>query len=249
MRTRVATCPEGPRTSPRTLRLHHEGGPQAVAASGRLCPWGLLASRVLLAWCALGLARAPSVSRAPVVSVSLPPAPSSVGTFARALDCSSSVRQPSLHMSAAAASRDITLVSGLRAGATVSGLLRPCPTRGRCSPPHPHPCLRSSLARQGLASRWLHAAGLACPTPSQRARQAAHRRLSCSSETPPQRPPDSPGLPGRRLGLSWSLPGWMGGQPRVGPPWVLEAAGTQPRVTPACPATVPRHGHAAQERV
>ncbi|KAG2457517.1 MTA1 protein, partial [Polypterus senegalus] len=33
----------------------------------------------------------------------------SVGTFARALDCSSSIRQPSLHMSAAAASRDITL--------------------------------------------------------------------------------------------------------------------------------------------
>ncbi|NXH03907.1 MTA2 protein, partial [Loxia leucoptera] len=31
-----------------------------------------------------------------------------VGTFARALDCSSSIRQPSLHMSAAAASRDIT---------------------------------------------------------------------------------------------------------------------------------------------
>lgn len=30
----------------------------------------------------------------------------SVGTFARALDCSSSVKQPSLHMSAAAASRD-----------------------------------------------------------------------------------------------------------------------------------------------
>ena len=29
----------------------------------------------------------------------------SVGTFARALDCSSSVKQPSLHMSAAAASR------------------------------------------------------------------------------------------------------------------------------------------------
>lgn len=38
---------------------------------------------------------------------------SAVGTFARALDCSSSVRQPSLHMSAAAASRDITLVGGL----------------------------------------------------------------------------------------------------------------------------------------
>ncbi|KAF6022225.1 MTA1-like [Bugula neritina] len=35
----------------------------------------------------------------------------SVGTFGRALDCSSTVRQPSLHMSAAAASRDITLVS------------------------------------------------------------------------------------------------------------------------------------------
>lgn len=34
----------------------------------------------------------------------------SVGTFARALDCGSSVKQPSLHMSAAAASRDITLV-------------------------------------------------------------------------------------------------------------------------------------------
>ena len=36
----------------------------------------------------------------------------SVGTFGRALDCNSTVRQPSLHMSAAAASRDITLVSG-----------------------------------------------------------------------------------------------------------------------------------------
>ena len=35
----------------------------------------------------------------------------SVGTFARALDCSSSVKQPSLHMSAAAASRDVTLVN------------------------------------------------------------------------------------------------------------------------------------------
>lgn len=35
----------------------------------------------------------------------------SVGTFARALDCSSSIKQPSLHMSAAAASRDITLVT------------------------------------------------------------------------------------------------------------------------------------------
>lgn len=33
-----------------------------------------------------------------------------VGTFSRALDSSSSVKQPSLHMSAAAASRDITLV-------------------------------------------------------------------------------------------------------------------------------------------
>ena len=34
---------------------------------------------------------------------------SSVGTFARAFDCSSSVKQPSLHMSAATASRDITV--------------------------------------------------------------------------------------------------------------------------------------------
>jgi len=33
----------------------------------------------------------------------------SVGTFARALDCTGTVRQPSLHMSAAAASRDLTL--------------------------------------------------------------------------------------------------------------------------------------------
>lgn len=37
----------------------------------------------------------------------------SVGTFARALDCSSSIKQPSLHMSAAAASRDVTLVRDL----------------------------------------------------------------------------------------------------------------------------------------
>lgn len=49
------------------------------------------------------------------------PPPRAVGTFARALDCSSSIRQPSLHMSAAAASRDITLVrlGGLE-GAPVS---------------------------------------------------------------------------------------------------------------------------------
>lgn len=46
----------------------------------------------------------------------------SVGTFARALDCSSSVKQPSLHMSAAAASRDITLVSFLFY--TLCGLLQ-----------------------------------------------------------------------------------------------------------------------------
>ncbi|KAM6394750.1 LOW QUALITY PROTEIN: metastasis-associated protein MTA2 [Rhynochetos jubatus] len=46
-----------------------------------------------------------------------------VGTFARALDCSSSIRQPSLHMSAAAASRDITLVRFDGAG--------------RGTPPHP----------------------------------------------------------------------------------------------------------------
>ena len=34
----------------------------------------------------------------------------SIGTFARALDSGSSVKEPSLHLSAAAASRDITLV-------------------------------------------------------------------------------------------------------------------------------------------
>ncbi|XP_064489544.1 metastasis-associated protein MTA3-like isoform X2 [Ornithodoros turicata] len=39
----------------------------------------------------------------------------SVGTFARALDCSSSVKQPSLHMSAAAASRDVTLLHAMEA--------------------------------------------------------------------------------------------------------------------------------------
>jgi hypothetical protein len=35
----------------------------------------------------------------------------SVGTFARALDCNNAFKQPSLPLSAAAASRDITLVS------------------------------------------------------------------------------------------------------------------------------------------
>jgi len=39
----------------------------------------------------------------------------SVGTFARALDCSSSVKQPSLHMSAAAASRDVTVFHAYKA--------------------------------------------------------------------------------------------------------------------------------------
>lgn len=48
-----------------------------------------------------------------------------VGTFARALDCSSSVRQPSLHMSAAAASRDITLVP-----TRIFSLTRYIPKRG-----------------------------------------------------------------------------------------------------------------------
>ena len=38
----------------------------------------------------------------------------SIGTFARALDCSSSIKQPSLHMSAAAASRDITLLHAMQ---------------------------------------------------------------------------------------------------------------------------------------
>ncbi len=53
----------------------------------------------------------------------------SVGTFARALDCSSSVKQPSLHMSAAAASRDITLVSCFAPQKTLlSTCLRSYPT-------------------------------------------------------------------------------------------------------------------------
>ena len=38
----------------------------------------------------------------------------SVGTFARALDCNNAFKQPSLPLSAAAASRDITLVNYLR---------------------------------------------------------------------------------------------------------------------------------------
>ena len=38
----------------------------------------------------------------------------SVGTFARALDHSSSVKQPSLHMSAAAASRDVTISHAMK---------------------------------------------------------------------------------------------------------------------------------------
>eukprot|EP00794_Sanderia_malayensis_P020599 gene20599-22630_t len=37
----------------------------------------------------------------------------SIGTFARALDCGSAVKEPSLHLSAAAASRDITLFHAL----------------------------------------------------------------------------------------------------------------------------------------
>ena len=44
----------------------------------------------------------------------------SVGTFARALDCTSTIRQPSLHMSSAAASRDITLVSWFSSAVYVS---------------------------------------------------------------------------------------------------------------------------------
>lgn len=47
----------------------------------------------------------------------------SVGTFGRALDSSSTVRQPSLHMSAAAASRDITLVSRTHRDASAASTL------------------------------------------------------------------------------------------------------------------------------
>lgn len=38
----------------------------------------------------------------------------SVGTFARALDCSSSIKQPSLHLTAASASRDVTLLYAMQ---------------------------------------------------------------------------------------------------------------------------------------
>jgi len=38
----------------------------------------------------------------------------SVGTFARALDCSSSIKQPSLHLTAASASRDVTLLFAMQ---------------------------------------------------------------------------------------------------------------------------------------
>lgn len=71
---------------------------------------------------------------------------SSVGTFARALDCSSSVRQPSLHMSAAAASRDITLVSGLwldSQGPRHAPPWGPCSllfVPSHCPSPSPSPC-------------------------------------------------------------------------------------------------------------
>ncbi|XP_065061183.1 metastasis-associated protein MTA3-like isoform X3 [Rhopilema esculentum] len=55
----------------------------------------------------------------------------SIGTFARALDCGSAVREPSLHLSAAAASRDITLFhamnvlhkNGYDMGKAVSGFV------------------------------------------------------------------------------------------------------------------------------
>lgn len=38
----------------------------------------------------------------------------SVGTFARALDCSTSIKQPSLHLTAASASRDVTLLYAMQ---------------------------------------------------------------------------------------------------------------------------------------
>ena len=95
-----------------TQRLSHE---KSSAETGRVPK---LQSRALLPetaesrpLCVSSSACLASCLSAPAVSVSSRPPPSSVGTFARALDCSSSVRQPSLHMSAAAASRDITLVS------------------------------------------------------------------------------------------------------------------------------------------
>lgn len=91
-----------------TPSLHCAGGPcQELGKQSHTRRLQGLPSRVL--WVGLG---GSLWSLREGVSVVTVPTPSSVGTFARALDCSSSVRQPSLHMSAAAASRDITLVSG-----------------------------------------------------------------------------------------------------------------------------------------
>ena len=119
--------------------------------------------------------------------LSLPPPPSSVGTFARALDCSSSVRQPSLHMSAAAASRDITLVRGLlrparppaglsvpSSGSPVSHRLRPTCTSWGCPAPSSRPVSGSTSPRRGLT----------CPGPA----PPAHGSLP----TLPQRPAAAP---------------------------------------------------------
>lgn len=111
-----------------------------------------------------------------------PTAPSSVGTFARALDCSSSVRQPSLHMSAAAASRDITLVSGPGAGICTQVLLGPC--WGLLCPGHVSPWgLHASQGRLGEPSM-----------PSRRAQQLV---LGVS-------PSEAPVLPGLQLPLGLS---------------------------------------------
>ncbi|NWY22892.1 MTA2 protein, partial [Aphelocoma coerulescens] len=104
-----------------------------------------------------------------------------VGTFARALDCSSSIRQPSLHMSAAAASRDITLFHTMdtlqRNGYNLGGLWDP----QTCPKPAPNPLFEPSqcsqcpqysplppVPRHGhAAEEWLQPGGLWDPqTPS-----------------------------------------------------------------------------------
>lgn len=114
------------------------GGVSTVCSPGRPCllPWPAMSLRVFTS---------PAVQLQRSVSL----LPSSVGTFARALDCSSSVRQPSLHMSAAAASRDITLVSGMPSAP------------GVCTGPAP------SLALHILRPCWdLPCYGLSCPRPA-----------------------------------------------------------------------------------
>uniref|UniRef100_A0A8D1NK59 Uncharacterized protein n=1 Tax=Sus scrofa TaxID=9823 RepID=A0A8D1NK59_PIG len=220
----------------------------------------------------------------------------SVGTFARALDCSSSVRQPSLHMSAAAASRDITLVSGPVDSGRGARLLRVSIHRGHSPPQHgalvapalargrwpaggracwalagPRTvrpglpcsfrtsCLGEAASCPGLLLPgsvppapvcWLLVAGriprtapaeLGPPWSGGPPRSAWGHACSLLSAPSPPAPPSLPPSPPQR--------GEGGGKPHVGwGPRVLWPPTHGPGVSPAS-ATVPRHGHAAQERL